>query len=161
MKFNPMHDASGVLYPELDFRWVSAAVVAVYLGVSMWSVYGRATSGEFGKIQLDGANGVRKYTPPRSKKPRLEFRPGIVWMQRRLGRYADARFDWRQLERCVAVRTCPMVATTNAELVPVAATPPDPVRDFGVALVRMIQQSLPQGTQEVLEFPGLRVRDSQ
>jgi hypothetical protein len=154
MSLHPYHDRAGTLYPELDFRWVSLAVAGVYLGCHRDTVSNRISGGELGKLN-DPTSGVRRYLPPQAQRGRIEIRPGVVWMQRKLGRYADPRFDWRQLEGRVSLLHSPMAAL--ADLPPAPPMPvPDPLSDLGRVVAALIQASLPK--QQVLEFPGLRVQ---
>lgn len=153
MTLHPYHDRAGTLYPELDFRWVSLAVAAVYLGCHRDTVANRIGGGELGKI-TDPNSGVRRYMPPGARRGRVEIRPGVVWMARKLGRYADPRFDWRQLEPRVALLHGPMADLATlppAPVVPVA----DPLADLGRVVASLIHSAIPK--QDVLEFPGLRV----
>jgi len=149
-----MHDKSGGLYPELDFRWVRVPVLAAYLSVSPNIATKRLLACEFGKIDIAGT-GLRRYCPPQGQRVRVEIRPAILWMRNRLGRYADDRFDWRQIDGKVALLTGRLEdCKAGAAIV---GPPSDPLAELGRAVASVIHRSLP--SQTVLQFPGLTVSE--
>nr|MBA3686290.1 hypothetical protein [Planctomycetota bacterium] len=94
---HPYHDAHGELYPELDWRWVTAAVMIQYCACCHATLTKRANDGAFGRGEADGVRFVRGRAGQTRGRGHWEYRPGMIWQRRRLGRYGDAAFDWQKL----------------------------------------------------------------
>lgn len=111
----PLHDAHGSFYPELDWRWVSGAVMVDYLACSRNALWKRTLAKEYGFGREQGVRHVKTHDKDRG---RMEYRPGMIWRRLRLGRYGDERFDWRQLDGRIPLYCCPLGQTpkqVNAE----------------------------------------------
>lgn len=108
----PMHDASGVLYPELDWRWVTGCVMAEYLEISRETLCRRTREKLYGWGRDQGVREMKKLPSDRGW---MEYRPAVIWRRLRLGRYGDERFDWRQLDGKIALHNGPVNAHAAGE----------------------------------------------
>jgi hypothetical protein len=90
----PLHDSTGTLWPECDWREVGAAVMAAYLDVSRMTIWERTGRKVFGLGRSDGVWLLKRRDRSRGQ---YVYVPGRIWMAQRIGRYADPRFDWRQV----------------------------------------------------------------
>lgn len=160
MKLHPYRDQHGALYPELDWRWVSGDLIAQYLQISIGTVYNRAANGALGTL-TDSLTGVRQYKQQGWAKARLQFRPGVIWQRKRLGRYGDPRFDWQQLQGHVvlfhsAMGDAPLPAQVTT---PSDAPPSDAMAELGKAVALALTQSLSVAQQKTITFTPLRLID--
>lgn len=154
MKLYPYRDAHGQLYPELDWRWVSGDVLAQYLSVSVSTVWNQTRAGLFGATS-DPASGVRLLRTPTSKRSRIQYRPGVLWQRKRLGRYGDPRFDWQSLSGRIVLYHAPLSeAAAPAAPATVDPTDRDLLKNVGSAVLRLIQESV---TQQTITFSGPRL----
>lgn len=111
MKLFAYHDASGLRYPELDNREVTAEVLADYLGVSRWTVWTRANDGQFGRALATGAE-LRRV---KNRKGHWVFRPSVLWRVKGWGRYAQVGFRALDLDGRVRVYHCDPKDTAKHE----------------------------------------------
>lgn len=95
--FHPMHDDQGSLWPELDWRWISATTLARYQGCSHWTVYQRTLAGWYGPLN---ATTMRKRGVLGGKTCRIyEYCPAALWRAKRWGRYTDPSFNPQAVAR--------------------------------------------------------------
>lgn len=112
MKLFPYHDASGKLFPEIDTRQVSVELFAQYLELSRFTVWDRATRGEFGRTPAEGAWVV----PSRSgKRGQWAFRPAVIFRRKNWGRFAQLGFNPVELESRVRIYHCDPNKTAERE----------------------------------------------
>jgi hypothetical protein len=154
MRLFPFHDAAGKLYPELDTREVSVAVVCQYLGVSRWYVQEHAKRGDYGRTIAEGAWFMKARV---GKGGEWRFRPAVLWRVKKWGRFAQVGFDAMALERAVRIYACDPT-TTHQRHADQATNGQDMVPALTHALsglmeaMSVIRLAMPRQTAEVIPF---------
>ena len=119
----PVHDETGHLWPELDWRWISSSTLAQYEGCSPQLIHLRTIKNFYGPT---GTTLMRWRPIPGGKSARVrEYLPAAIWRTMRRGRFADPSFDPKEvrtrLYECDPAITAARVAETNRA--PVALSP--------------------------------------
>jgi hypothetical protein len=118
-----MHDDTGHLWPELDWRWISSSTLARYEGCSVQLIHTRTIKGYYGPT---GSTLVRWRPVPGGQSVKIrEYLPAAIWRAQRRGRYADPSFDPRQVTarifECDPDKTAARIAESSRT--PVALSP--------------------------------------
>jgi hypothetical protein len=160
-RLHPLHDAGGALYPELDWRWVTGAVMVEYLdGISRDTLSKRTARNEYGKGREQGVRHLRRNDTDRG---RMEYRPAVIWMRLGMGRYGDQRFTWQMLDGKVTLYACPRTETPRVvaaqPLAPAVADAPLQVQAIIADLARAAATALAMvsGGRPAIPFPGAAV----
>ncbi len=156
MTMHPLTDPHGAQYPELDWRWVPLVVFAQYLDVHRTTAFERLKRREYGKWE-SAESGIRLYKISPTSRGKFEIRPGVVWINKRLGRYGAPGFDWRMLDGKVTLCMSP-AQRKDVQAATVPPPPLSPMENLGNSIAQLVQQALIGTRQTVLEFPGLTVR---
>lgn len=157
MKLYPYHDAAGRLYPELDTREVSVAILCQYLGVSRWYVQEHAKRGDYGNAKASGCWFEKARNG--GKGGDWRFRPAVLWRAKVWGRFAQVGFNPLTLETQVRVFCCDPSETAK-RLCGESQGSPELAAAFTAMSASLLEAltlcrlSHPnRGTQETIAFP--------
>jgi hypothetical protein len=134
---HPYHDASGILWPELDTRTVCASTMGAYLDRSRHYVQEHARRGRWGRTFLEGA-WIERADP--KGRGFWHFRPAVIWRRLRLGRFGDPAWTPEQAH-LQPLFWCPL-ADTMARAKTAAPTSDPIVRELAARLSAMNLETL-------------------